>query len=877
MARTRITQIFVGLLSFAVVLVSFSASALDLIEMGNEISIPKTRFGGANDAFSTMLFSQDWEYQGAAQRGVYPAGWVAQRILHAFFNEGKFKGLPDVDISRSELWIRTMNFGDPIITASLLKMAKHKIGKMKIIATGSRGFSVKKEFGREERYLGSDLNADQGWMGEEAAKLIEHAGFKVNPSKEAPYEILVTSVNPNATIEDIQHEKAVTFVLRFKKTAASGGGWFSSIGRLVDTVQDALTADSPFSRMIVEENGEQVLRFSIFLTDNFTPRKQTPTTVVHEYDYMTKPTKGQPSEKLKLQAQPAAPQDFVLNRIYEVMLPELIKADHEHAIALADALRSTGKIGNIKDPNPPRTSFTFEDGSFIQLMYTNHTQNPFDREIELLQAIREGKFKARRIYRSHFQDVNGAVLEELRKTLDYDKDLELNFLYSDDAISPRKGVAGAYFGIPVRSDLGLHPGFYADTRGDRIKVRVLRKGEAADKAQNDAYESKVLNHDKTTLYVGDEWTYIFTGSWNLSAHVENAEWQWLVKVPTQSPFAQYVINTIESTIRLHPDIVEDGMQTIVMKSITDYIGIESDSVPSETIRRIEDKLKTNSFGDVISILRDMKERGTDKDTGDRGYKSGNDLRRESAVKVDKKEFEERIHILETAFTAWRKAIRVIRKEETNGADDGILGDIFEGVGVLFKRGANFVLDKTLPAFFGRGMFSESQLVALMNGLNIERTRVVQMTRKEAGVTKTSGFSRLRFYYAMAGGASLASDDDSIANAFILYNVIRKSIGLELEDIEDFKRNLETERRGRPAREDTASGSGSGGNGSGTRNGTRRSSRTAAASASAAAPVDSGSGDACDANLKKKDSPTRRRASGAGGARPEVAAARDKAS
>lgn len=775
-------------------LLSFGVSrggAAAPLNLGQVVPIDEQRFGSVADIFTRFHASQSWDLGGVARLtegerpGVHTAAYLSARVLAAVGRQDEFAFLPPLDLANSELWVRTMNFGDPVFTALVLELKRLGLGRIKILATGSEGFDVRD--GRDEQHRESELTPSSSGMGE-AAKILLAAGFKLNPAREKPFEILTTSVHPRATIEDIMHEKALTLILRAQKAP----GVFTRVFDFGRGLRERMRmSDNPWAPLYDAEKGEFL--FSVHLTDNLTRRVPRPGG--RELHRVNAPPG---SETKVLAITDASASDFVFNHYVEVALPELIRADHAHQVALAEAFRRTGKIHDIEDPNPERTTFQFADGSFLQLMYTNGRVNPFVRERELFDRALDpnDSFRVRRVYRSHFIDVNGANLESLRRLLDHDRDIECEFIYSDDAVSPRRGVPAALMGLPVRSEQGLHRGFSQATRSDRLQVFVNRRVNVRSRE----HPGKVLNHTKLDIYEviedGAEWTYILWGSWNRSNHIENAEWQWWIRVPTDSRLARVFRESMLSQRRLRPELFDTLESTVELVAIADYIGVNADALTRDDFDRIQEALARNDFSGIREYLEHLY--------ATRAKKKASrvvDVAREVSITVDAKEFRKRMDVLETAFQAWRLAIYSLRGQSLPESENqGLLAQLGQALVTHIHRMGSHIVDNIPIPFLDRGVFSPVQLITLLNALSTERTRAVQMARREAGITNTTGYARSRFYYAMDGGPIAVPEADKITSAAKLYNAVRLSLGLDEEDEGMFRANLEAELNPKPRRQ-----------------------------------------------------------------------------
>ena len=760
-------------------------------------------------AFEAIEFSKNTEKTGmffnSSAAGVHPIGYGVQAMYDAAMDENLAPQGYEIDWSNSEFIGQFMNWGDPLLTALVDFLIKEKkIGKVKLIGNGDSGFDPKA--GQPYSAFRQDQLDYAGWMGDETRYLVEKLGFKVNPEKEARFEVLVNGANG-----DIMHEKNFFLKVKFRKRKESG--W--AIGRFMDRIGDLVHSDdSKLKSLIMMEDGEPVLYYSVFLTDNATPREQSGTKVKVQFDYQTEDTIDGKIVREKVQLMEAAPsKDWVLNRVFVPRLASLNKDHYDHMIALGAAFRKTGKIEDIvEDPETERLTFQFPDGSFLQRMYTNHRRDPWQRVLELEKAVMAGDFELLEVVHSHYQFVNGDVLEADRRMADKSPNARFKLYVDEAAIDARKGGAGAYVGIPVPSNLGLHMGFLPQTRGSqghgdpgRIEAWVYRRGQTAQNQEKldrkTANTGSVLNHDKTSIYKvrdkqGRIWYLILTGTFNMSYRKVNAEYQWAMWVPEGSDIAKTMVDTTVTHQKQNPQYYEPAAQTILLKSLADYIGVESKTIQGEQVLEFERFVRKGLYRDAIKVLQALRETGKQKKPKrERG--SGSDLKGKEDPPVNDKEFAERMQMLNKALNAWRETVEAMVEERAVQPSvlsgfAGAISDVFTDNAIArgIRKYGGRALNAMLPGMFGETL-SEFQQIMLVNGLNIERKRFLESN----GELKSTGErSRLRFYYGMGGGQiAELPQEQAMKLAWTLYDISRESAGLPMEDLATFTEKVQQDK------------------------------------------------------------------------------------
>ncbi len=733
---------------FFFLITSSSALADAGISNIHKVDPQTTGLQSAADAFpeNTLKTTLSWRPSGflnGIQPGISIPVETRRRILAILNREGDFAFLPILDFSHCEVWIRTMNFGAPEVTQLLLELRHLGVGKIRIIAHGPEGFRLKNRAATGAAFRGSALvpkqktrPEDRDGMGDAVAALLKD-GFVVNPTDpDAPYQILISEVRSG--MQPLMHEKGDTVIVRAKKQP----GLFDKIGHfsLGRTLGQAVALHAnPFERLYDAEKGEGL--FHVFKTANLPKVDLTP-------DHQ--------------------PDEWVFNRSFEIVLRELLEVDHDHTVALAEALRTTGKISAIAAQRDERHTFQFADGSFIQMQYTNGRDNPNDRKRELHErAMNNPNFKILKIYDSQYSFVEGADIESLRKLFQKFPELTMTAIYDRSFISPRhSGVPAVFVGLPAQGDDGLHEGFAPELRS-RIQAQVFRRLPSTGAR----FRGKVLWHDKTRIYLvnedGVEWMYIFTGSFNGSSRSVNAEWQLQLKVPANSAVAKYFVDSIVSQPNLKSDLFAPLAQEIFITALTDYIGVSPGDVSRTEVAAILAELKANNFDSVQrrieAIYRDDNVVKKTREKWTKGEK-------EEIIAVNAQEIRERMKFMRAVFDWWYDMILTKQRP-----------------GLINRVLTHLIVDQ-IPLLSADNFCSFEQLTMLLTSLTIERTHFLKTKEKQMDFTETSDSSRARIYYMMKG----ASEDERLELCLSLFNVIRNQVGLPVESADDFKRNLAIE-------------------------------------------------------------------------------------
>jgi len=225
----------------------------------------------------------------------------------------------------------------------------------------------------------------------------------------------------------------------------------------------------------------------------------------------------------------------------------------EYARKLVEAFSQGLKINKVDFPTKP-LRIVYKDGSFIETGYTVGKYNQNNRIVQMLKLNQDNpeRFQIKKITMSHFVDTNTAFTNELKATMLVNLDLKVDMVVDAKFVSvDGYGLAPVKNGVKVNRPFGPSVFPYPRKHVKRIRQRVYahKKHGAVDDSLDGAPSARQLWHDKTTLLDvvvdGKAWTYVFTGSLNLSNHYQNAEQQVLFKFPADSKQAQFFKDSIQ--------------------------------------------------------------------------------------------------------------------------------------------------------------------------------------------------------------------------------------------------------------------------------------------------------------------------------------------
>lgn len=304
------------------------------------------------------------------------------------------------------------------------------------------------------------------------------------------------------------------------------------------------------------------------------------------------------------------------NRIFEYTDPQFIGVYLEHYDAMAANFARGGKIRDVADMPPTR--ILFQDGSSVEIAFTDGKYNPNDRINNILKrALVSPGFEIESVVMTHFAFTNKfftSNLKVLNKSGKFPKIVGIfdskftsldgygqsQILKGFDTI-PEWGNSGKGFDYEATKNhqfyiyqkSGIDP-----TTGKKIpELSVSGEPVARD-----------LMHDKTTFFrtveYGTPRAYFFTGSLNLSLHFDNADSQEGYTLPKDSWLGTEYEKSVKELITNHPNEVVDfalGETRILIGSISGRSELE---IPLGYAKRMIRAIHAGNATTIGDILRE---------------------------------------------------------------------------------------------------------------------------------------------------------------------------------------------------------------------------------------------------------------------------------
>ena len=299
------------------------------------------------------------------------------------------------------------------------------------------------------------------------------------------------------------------------------------------------------------------------------------------------------------------------NRLFEIQEALSMAYGLDHSDKIMAAFRAGKPIKDVESEPPYRV--WFEDDSFMEAAYTNGKYNPNDRIIEILKGM-----KLKKAWLSHFVLTNGGVVEAFKNAL-MDSPTATIFGVFDDKFVPVTGYGKAavmngfmtappmgnsmwgWVSVLIRSTT-----LFSYLRGIEGKVETDMEGPPL---------ARHLWHDKTTLLLveegGKQWYYLFTGSLNNSNHVDNAELQFMFRLPADSALAKAVIDSIELTVAKEKDYAKPLAFGLLRDAIATVAGLSPLHVSPEIIDAITKAVAAKNPTDAAAMFAELVKHGTE--------------------------------------------------------------------------------------------------------------------------------------------------------------------------------------------------------------------------------------------------------------------------
>lgn len=298
------------------------------------------------------------------------------------------------------------------------------------------------------------------------------------------------------------------------------------------------------------------------------------------------------------------------NRLFELQEDLSMAYALDHADKIKAAFRVGLAIKAIASEPPYRV--LFEDDSLMEAAHTNGKYNPNDRIVEVLKNS-----KLKKAWLSHFVLTNGNVVGALKDAMRANAAATI-FGVFDDKFVPVTGYGKAAImdGFMTTPPMGKSSwGWTADLARRTTLFNYLRGVDGAVETDMDGPPlARHLWHDKTTVLLveegGKEWYHLFTGSLNASNHVDNAELQFMFRLPADSTWAKAVIDSIELTAAKEKEYAVPMEFGVLRGAIASVAGLSPLYVRPETVDAVIKAATAKDPGDAAAKFAELIDYGT---------------------------------------------------------------------------------------------------------------------------------------------------------------------------------------------------------------------------------------------------------------------------
>ncbi len=224
----------------------------------------------------------------------------------------------------------------------------------------------------------------------------------------------------------------------------------------------------------------------------------------------------------------------------------------EHARNLQTTFGKEETIENIPESLPQRLQFP--DGTIVETAFNDGKFNPNDRIVKLLErSVSDSKnIEIQEVVFSHFVFTHMNTFNAHKAAMKHNPNMKTFAIFDEKFVQPYSwGVSASYGGFFTQRPFG--PSAFPPPKADmkNMEAYVYTRGIPGIKDVNPSGPPVARNlwHDKTTLVStienGKKWTYVFTGSFNLSGAHRNAEMQVMLKLPSSSKWVKAIKESIK--------------------------------------------------------------------------------------------------------------------------------------------------------------------------------------------------------------------------------------------------------------------------------------------------------------------------------------------
>ena len=301
------------------------------------------------------------------------------------------------------------------------------------------------------------------------------------------------------------------------------------------------------------------------------------------------------------------------NRIFKIILDGLYNAYHDHT----DSLIANYKAGKeTKElPSATRKQFDFADGTFLQLAFTDGKFNPNDR---IVDAVNAGDLKGWVI--SAFAPTNRAVIDAIGNKMKADKDIK-GFAITDVKFTNDYGygVTSALSNYNVYAQFVTQHGF-GEAVASQVDAAVWTQQAMDPDTGKPIYQTEedgapnyaVLWHDKTTIlyYKALGMIDVFSGSFNLSGNIVNAENQLQMRLRADSIVAAATDYSIRETVRTNPKYAIPITVSMVRSTLAKTFKLGDLDVQEQDVKDLIQAVKDQHHDAVLALLEKISQSET---------------------------------------------------------------------------------------------------------------------------------------------------------------------------------------------------------------------------------------------------------------------------
>jgi hypothetical protein len=312
-----------------------------------------------------------------------------------------------------------------------------------------------------------------------------------------------------------------------------------------------------------------------------------------------------------------------VNRMLIYNDPLIFDAYEAHVMALADNYRAGRETKQL--PVTPRTKIVYKDGTWFEVAFTNGQFNPNDRVVD---AINNQDFDGALF--SEFAPTNRTVMVALGAKMQASPKDVRTFIVSDDKFT----TTSSYGVTPVLLNLTVYAPFapihgFGEAVASHIDSFVWQRRAVdpttkqtifqTDDEDNGPPTDRWLWHDKTSIiYSTDEknnkMADAFTGSFNLSNNVVNAENQNQIRARADSILIQAIDYSVREMVREYPQYAVPAIPAITRSTVAKTLKLGTMDVALDDVDALLKALEARNVPSVASILKKISMSPTHMDS-----------------------------------------------------------------------------------------------------------------------------------------------------------------------------------------------------------------------------------------------------------------------